>query len=440
MSSASHLSRNTGGLWWHGFWLSASLTFTEFNTVLPSLVLDVGGAEIHIGMLTAIMIGVPLLAQLGFAGYLHGRPRKKPFLMLGIHVRVVALAGAALTIGAAASLSSGVVIVLLYLWMMLFSMSGAFAGISYTDIAGRAVPSQHRRRFFVLKQTLSGLGVLAAALLGRVILAALEYPQDYRTMFLSAAAALLVATAGFWVLREPERTTERRNAAGTAGAAATQGPADTRGPAGAAAPGDEPGYWDVMRSIPGILRADATLRNYILASNLLGLGITIVPFYVALGRIRVGLTGADVGTLLLVQIVAMVTSNVIWSKVARRRGFKGVLRWLILVAAAGPLVALLLSTEALSAVFPLIFLLSGAAHSADHIARDAVLIEITSDENRALYSGIFGTLNLTRALFPVASGALLATLGYDAVFIAVGVIALGALPLLRGMVCPVDGG
>lgn len=427
MSSASHLSRNTRGLWWHAFWLSASLTFTEFNTVLPSLVLDVGGAEIHIGILTGIMIGVPLLAQLGFAGYLHGRPRKKPYLILGIHVRVFALAGAALTIGAAGALSAGPVILRLYLWMMLFSLSGAFAGISYTDIAGRAVPSDYRRRFFVLKQTLSGLGVMAAALLGRLILGAMDFPQDYRTMFLAAATALLIATAGFWVLREPVR-----RPADTASANHTPGSAHD------AVPQEGPGYWDVMRSIPGILRTDATLRNYILASNLLGLGVTLVPFYVALCRIRVGLTGADLGTLLLVQIVAMVTSNLIWSRVARRGGFKGVLRWLILIAATGPMVALLLSTDALSAAFPLIFLLSGAAHSADHIASDAVLIEITSDENRATYSGIFGTLNLTRALFPVANGALLATIGYDAVFIAVGIIALFALPLLRGMVCPVD--
>jgi MFS family permease len=422
MMMTTSANRNIAGLWWHGFWLAASITFTEFNTVLPSLILDSGGAEIHIGMLTAIMIGVPLLAQLGFAGYLHGRPRKKPFLMMGIHVRVAALAGAAVTITASQQAGTSVVIGLLYLWMLLFSMSGAFAGISYTDIVGRAVPAPRRRKFFVLKQTLAALGVLAAALMGRVILARLSYPADYRMMFLSAAAALLVATVGFWVLKEPNR--------GGESATGANGDNDAN---------PRPRYWDIMRSIPAILRSDQTLRNYILASNLLGLGVTLVPFYVALGRNRAGLTTEDVGTLLLVQIVAMVASNVLWSKVAARWGFKGVVRWLILIAAAGPFVALALATEALAVAFPLIFLLSGSAHSADHIARDAVLIEISTDENRALYSGIFGTLNLTRAVFPVASGALLAALGYDAIFIAVGVVSLAALPLLRGMVCPVDG-
>jgi MFS family permease len=400
-------------LWWHGFWLAASLTFTEFNTVLPSLILDAGGAEIHIGVLTAIMIGVPLLAQLGFAGYLHGRDRKKPYLMLGIHLRVLALAGAATTIGITRSADTAVVIGLLYVWMLLFSMSGAFAGISYTDITGRAVPSEQRRRFFVLKQTFAGVGVLGAALAGRTLLARFDYPTEYQLMFFAAAGALLVATVGFWTLREPSGS--------------EADPTKSR-----------PRYWQVMGSIPRMLKADRTLRLYILASNLVGLGITLVPFYVSLARTRIGLGSDQVGTLLLVQIVAMVASNALWSHVAKRRGFKGVIRWLILIAASGPPLALLLATGPFAPFFPLIFLLSGSAHSADHIAGDAVIIEISNEQNRALYSGVFGTLNLTRAAFPVASGALLAALGYEAVFMAVAVAALSALPLLRGMVCPVD--
>ena len=123
-------------------------------------------AVIHIGMLTAIMIGVSLLAQVGFAGYLHGRPRKKPFLMMGIHVRVAALAGAAV----------------------------------------------------------------------------------------------------FWLLKKPNRRGDTSAGGG-------------RGDVNAG-----PRYWDIMRSVPAILRSDQTLRNYILASNLLGLDVTPVPFYVALGR------------------------------------------------------------------------------------------------------------------------------------------------------------
>ena len=39
-----------------------------------------------------IMIGTPILGQLLFAGYLHLKPRKKGFLLLGINLRILALA------------------------------------------------------------------------------------------------------------------------------------------------------------------------------------------------------------------------------------------------------------------------------------------------------------------------------------------------------------
>ena len=46
-------------------------------------------------LLLAVMIGLPLVSQLLFAGFLTTRPRKRPYLLLGIHLRVAALAGAA---------------------------------------------------------------------------------------------------------------------------------------------------------------------------------------------------------------------------------------------------------------------------------------------------------------------------------------------------------
>jgi hypothetical protein len=83
---------------WHASWLGFTVTFTEVNTVLPGLIVEVGGSQIHVGILTAIMVGAPMLTQLLFAGFLTPKPRKKPFLLLGIYLRVAALAGVAWTL------------------------------------------------------------------------------------------------------------------------------------------------------------------------------------------------------------------------------------------------------------------------------------------------------------------------------------------------------
>jgi len=78
---------------WHALFLAFAHTFIDVNTVLSSFVLNLGGSSVHVGILTGISIGLPMVTQLLFAGFLAGRARKKPFLLIGIYLRVLALFG-----------------------------------------------------------------------------------------------------------------------------------------------------------------------------------------------------------------------------------------------------------------------------------------------------------------------------------------------------------
>ena len=49
------LQRNYYAFQWHAIFFALTVTFTEINTVLPSLVVKVGGGTVHIGLLTAIV-------------------------------------------------------------------------------------------------------------------------------------------------------------------------------------------------------------------------------------------------------------------------------------------------------------------------------------------------------------------------------------------------
>jgi len=60
------LDKNSFAFIWHAFCLSLAETFTDKNSVLPGLILLLGGTQTDIGTLTAIMIGVPLISQIIF--------------------------------------------------------------------------------------------------------------------------------------------------------------------------------------------------------------------------------------------------------------------------------------------------------------------------------------------------------------------------------------
>ena len=401
--------RNYFAFLWHALFLSITVTFTEVNSVIPAMILQVGGGELYIGIVTAIMIGVPLIAQLNFAGFLHGKRRKKPFLLLGINLRVLSLALIAVTLISVQHFSTLQALLLIYAELLLFTISGAFAGISYVDLVGKSFSRQLRARFFTRKQMISSVGILLSALIARQILTMRHYPHNYFTLFAAAAVFLLVATGGFWMIREK--------------------------------PGGEvtrTGYLQTLRSIPGVLRRDSNLRTYLLFANAIGFHVAMTPFYVALAKRYYTLDPSLTGNLLFLQIVGMVGSSLLWPRLVKGGGFKRILRVWSTLSIILPPVALLVGRYLPLPVYLSLFLLTGATVSARKVSQDAVTVELSTEENRVLYTGIIGTLNLSIALFPILIGVLIRLVGYVPVFLAVALFALAARLILRRLLCPVD--
>ena len=109
--------RNFFAFAWHSLWLAFAQTFADRNTVLPGLILLVGGTKFQLGILTTILIGVPVFSQLLFAAFLSKKPKKKNYLLTGIYLRVLALGGVALTLSYFKSMSPTTVILMVYFWI-----------------------------------------------------------------------------------------------------------------------------------------------------------------------------------------------------------------------------------------------------------------------------------------------------------------------------------
>lgn len=402
-------SRNYGAFLWHAIFLSITVTFTEVNTVIPAMILQVGGGEIHVGIVTAIMIGIPLITQLNFAGFLHGKRRKKPYLLLGINMRVFSLAAIALTIISVGRFTVLQALLIIYAELLLFTVSGAFAGLSYVDLVGKSFSREGRRLFFTRKQMISSLGILISALIARQVLAMNGYPQNYFILFIAAAGVLLIATGGFWMVREEP-------------GGVVQGV----------------GYLQTLKSIPGVLKKDPNLRTYLLFVNTIGFHVALMPFYVALAKQRYFLDPALAGNLLFFQIIGMVGASLIWPSVVLHKGFKGVLRIWAVVSMLLPLTAMLVSSLLPLPFYLVLFLFTGATDSARKVSQDAVIVELSTEENRVLYTGIIGTLNISIALFPIILGTLISLVGYRPVFLGVALLGAASSLFLKRLSCPVD--
>jgi len=396
---------NFFALIWHALFLAFASTFIDVNTVLSSFILNVGGSSIHIGVLTGITVGIPMVTQLLFAGFLAGRTQKKPYLLVGIYLRVLALVGMGYTLSVSEYRDPRELMFMIFLWIGIFSISGAFASVSYTDILGKTFIGPQRDKFLVFKQFISASGMLISALVVRRLVNTLPYPENYAVIFLTAAGLLFVATFGFLMLKETVvKNTEYIS------------------------------MFLILKSIPRRLRSDKNLVNYIILINLTGLGLTTIPFYVAYSKSLFGLGKDQIGNYILLLFIGMIFSTIIWTWVAKRFRFKGIAYGSAITGSMLPLIALFLAGFG-PECYQWIFFMAGLSVSAQKIFVQGMLLEITKPDNRAVYAGIAGALSVTTALFPLIAGTLIEIIGFNLIFIAISPFVISSLYFLKKIEC-----
>lgn len=134
----------------------------------------------------------------------------------------------------------------------------------------------------------------------------------------------------------------------------------------------------------------------------------------------------------------MIISNFLWHRVVRKFSFKGMLIISVLLLCFLPLLTLAINYFNNIKLFYLLFLFAGSAISAQKNALDGVLVEISNEENRPLYTGIFVVLNITSALVSLFMGFIFDKIGYSVPFILISLITLSTLIFIREMICPID--
>jgi MFS family permease len=82
-----------------------------------------------------------------------------------------------------------------------------------------------------------------------------------------------------------------------------------------------------------------------------------------------------------------------------------------------------------------VFLLSGISHTLNQILSSGILLEISTNENRAIYTGLSGAGSIMQVLYPLAAGVLVSAIGFTAVFIMSAIYILLGLYSARTITC-----
>ena len=389
---------------WHAVFLSLAANFMDVNTVVPSMILKLGGNSIHLGFLTTIMIGGASFMQLIFSFALSNEPYKKKWLLLGINVRVITLFLLAALFFFSPQLSNIFTLISLFVLITIFSFSGSFANISYIDINGKVIDAKERKHFFSLKQFLSSGGLIISALVARHLLKITVFPDNYSLLFLLAGGLLFIASFGFYALKELVPSTNKRRR-----------------------------FKDFFVQMPVEIGQNANLKNYLFIINFLGIGISLLPFVILLAKKQFDFTAAMVGNFVLYSTIGMLIGSLTLYFLAKKFSYKQVLTFDVFIGASLPIAALLLSSNEF--LYQGIFVFAGIFASTYKISVNGMLIEISTNENRTFYAGISGAGNIFTMIFPIIAGVFISYFGFTWVFTFMSLSMLSSIYFIRKLNC-----
>ena len=395
--------RNFYSLLWHAGFLALSRPFMDVDTVIPAMMVDAGGSAMQIGILTAIMMGGSSFTQLIFAPFISNYSYKKKFLLMGINFRILALFGMGVMLFYSSEISASMVIGLIFLLITIFSISGAFANISYTDIFGKSVLQESRKPFFSLKQVINGTLLFVSALLAKKALGITGYPDNYGYMFLIAFGALFMASLGFWNLKEVVPSKMKVSS---------------------------PGHFLSLIKIE--LKTNPRLKYFLGFINTMGISISLLPFIILFGKEIFNTGSSATGWFLLFKIIGSVTTGFILFLLAGKYKYRNLLYGGALFSVLMPL--LLFIPVHMPALIS-IFIVGGVVFTAYSISMNGVLLEISGTTNRALYTGIAGAGNILPAVFPLLGGWIVKNYGFVPFFILYSLTVLSSLYFIYKLNC-----
>ncbi|MCK5208059.1 MAG: hypothetical protein KAQ79_08565 [Cyclobacteriaceae bacterium] len=403
MSLTKKVSRkNFYAFLWHAGISAIALSFVDVDTVIPAMLINAGGTSVHVGILTAILIGGTRLSQLFFAPYINSKSNKKGLLITGIYLRMIALAGMAVIFFSYDNFSNAVIISLVFILMTGFSLGGAFATISYTDILGKSILENLRKSFFSMRQIIASSITLISAWFAGYLLKQYDYPVNYIYVFAIAALALLIASFGFWKIKEVRVTPPKLKKG-------------------------------ILVSIIDELKSNQQLSYYLLLTNTLGLGYAILPFILLMGKEQGDMSDAFVSNLLLTKMSGLILASVFIFFFSKKIKYALMLKGTFVLGIIFPLFAWFFTAHA--EAYYLTFFLGGMYGSLFLVSSGGILLEISNLSNRAIYAGISGAGNILPTLIPLAAGVIISQLGFQAFFITNLIITLSSLYFIYKLDC-----
>ncbi|WP_288481733.1 MFS transporter [uncultured Deinococcus sp.] len=371
----------------NGWAVFAGDGFLNVSVVISGFAARLGAPNWVIGLLPAIAGGGWMLPQLLIAARVRSAPYKLPVYRSAAFIRAATYVSMVL-IAAFLADQPALCLTLFVLAMLANALASGVAGLPFLEVVSKTVSPDRRPRFFGTRNLYGGLLAFGAGLVVRAVLGSdLAFPLNYALLF---ALGTVAYTFGYWVF-----------------GLVTEPPDPPLPPQG---------FRGELRAIPETLR-DPHFRAFLTVRLLLAGASMSEPFFAVYALRALHFPAAILGAFVMALTAAAPLSNVVWQRVAERKGSRRIIRYASVFYGLAPLWAFAVGALHLGAWAYLgVFILTSVAAQGFNLGHTNHLLNIAPDGARSRYIGTLNTLVGAALFTPVVGGLIADRAGYTPVF------------------------
>jgi MFS family permease len=349
----------------NGVLFNFAWAFTSGSTMLPLFISKLTSSNILVGLASTLEAMGWFLPQMAVAAVTLHQKNQMPLYIKTAFLRGGSFLLLAILVFFSRIVDPSYLLITFFFLFSIYALGGGLAGVSFTDVVGKAIPQNKRGSFFGMRMFFGGgLAALAGILIER-ILRVYDFPKNFGVLFLIAAVLIIFALLSFSLVKEPpvRKRSGRKK------------------------------FRENLRLGFETLKRDRNFRMLIWTRVAIGAYVMGFPFYIIFAKKFLHVPTSIAGIFLSVQMVGYLSSNVLWGYLSNNKSNKLVL---VLSAICSAICPLLLILSILIRIplylYGSIFFFLGATIAGLDMGYTNYLLEIAPEEQRPIYVGFLNTI------------------------------------------------
>jgi MFS family permease len=384
----------------NGILFNFAWAFTSGSTVLPLFISKLTSSSILVGLASTLEAVGWALPQMAVAAVTLHQKNQMPLYIKMAFLRGVAFSLLAFLVFFSKTVNPSYLLVTFFFLFSIYAFGGGVSGVSFTDVVGKAIPSNKRGSFFGMRMFFGGgLAALAGILIER-ILRVYVFPKNFGVLFLIAAVIIILALLSFSVVREPpvEQRPQRRK------------------------------FSENLRLGLETFKKDRNFKMLFWTRIAIGSYVLGLPFYIIFAKKFLFIPTSIAGLFLSVQMVGYLSSNILWGRLSNNKSNRLVLFLSAICSAIPPFLLLLnILTKIPIYVYGAIFFFLGATMSGMDMGYTNYLLEIAPEEKRPIYVGFLNTIVGPTIFLSAVGGLIIQVFSFAVLYSLVFLVSIGSI-------------